>query len=89
MFLFGLRKKLNDLEEFNNVMLRDNMDLCHELRSSCEAIDELKAENEKLKSVVAAQGALVGAFAEYIVMKHNPKAKKLKIKKGKKHGKKK
>ena len=82
MFGFGLRKEIAKLKKINKAIIMDNHDLSFQLM-------ELGSENDRLKCTIAAQGALVGAFAEYIVMKHNPKAKKLNRKKGQKNGKKK
>ena len=92
----GERKMFNKKLKQENRMLRlDNSDLSNEL---IKVNDELKAvladkwglefRVKHLENIIAAEGELLEAFSNYIINKVKPKkVKKIKTKKGAKHGK--
>lgn len=85
------------LKQENRMLRLDNSDLSNELdrvnkELELERANRLGEEfhSKHLKEIIQAQGELLVAFSEYIVDNLQPKkTKKVKIKKGAKHGKKK
>lgn len=82
------------LKQENKMLLLDNNDLSNELDRVNEELEKALAEKwglefrvKQLDEIISAQGQLLVAFSDYII--DDTKPKKIKIKKGEKHGKKK